>query len=33
VTGLVAKILAKHPGMTVFHLKAILRALAANMVS
>jgi subtilisin len=32
VTGLVARILAKHPGLTVFQLKAILRALAANIV-
>jgi len=32
VSGLVARILAKHPRLTVFHVKAILRALAANMV-
>jgi subtilisin len=32
ITGLVAKILAKHPGLAVFHIKAILRAVAANMV-
>ncbi len=31
ITGLVARILAKHPGLAVFHLKGILRALAANM--
>jgi hypothetical protein len=27
----VAKILAKHPGLAVFHVKAILRAVAANL--
>ncbi len=32
ITGLVARIRAKHPGLAVFHLKGILRALAANMV-
>jgi subtilisin family serine protease len=32
VAGLVAKIRAKHPGLTVFHLKVILRAVAANIV-
>lgn len=32
ITGLVARILAKHPGLAVFHVKAILRAVAANMV-
>ncbi len=32
VSGLAAKILAKHPGLTVFHLKAVLRAVAANVV-
>jgi subtilisin len=31
VTGLIARILAKHPLLTVSHLKVILRALAANM--
>jgi subtilisin family serine protease len=31
VTGLVARILGKHPGLTVFQLKTILRALAANV--
>jgi subtilisin len=31
ITGLVARILAKHPGLAVFHLKAILRAVASNM--
>lgn len=31
ITGIVARILGKHPGLTVFQLKVILRALAANM--
>jgi subtilisin len=31
ITGIVAKILGKHPGLTVFQVKAILRALAANV--
>lgn len=31
ITGLVAKILGKHPGLTIFHVKTILRALAANV--
>jgi subtilisin family serine protease len=31
ITGLVAKILAKHPGLTVFQIKTILRALATNV--
>jgi subtilisin family serine protease len=31
VTGLVTRILGKHPGLTVFQLKTILRAVAANM--
>ena len=31
VTGLVARILGKHPGLTVFQVKTILRALAANV--
>ena len=31
ITGLVAKIRAKHPGLTVPHLKVILRAVAANL--
>jgi subtilisin family serine protease len=31
MTGLVAKILGKHPGLTVFQLKTILRELAANV--
>lgn len=31
ITGLVTKILAKHPGLTVFQLKVILRSLAANV--
>ncbi len=30
ITGLVARILAKHPGLTVFQLKTILYALASN---
>jgi subtilisin family serine protease len=32
IAGLVARVLAKHPGLTVFHLKAVLRAVAANTV-
>jgi len=32
ITGLVARLLGKHPGLTVVHIKAILRALADNMV-
>jgi subtilisin len=31
ITGLVTRIVGKHPGLTVFQLKTILRALAANM--
>jgi subtilisin family serine protease len=31
VTGVVAKILGKHPGLTTFQMKAVLRALAANV--
>ncbi|MDP9372415.1 MAG: S8 family serine peptidase [Chloroflexota bacterium] len=31
LTGIVARILGKHPDLTLFQLKAILRALAANM--
>jgi subtilisin family serine protease len=31
VAGLVARILAKHPGLTVFQVKTVLRAVAANM--
>lgn len=31
ITGIVARILAKHPGLTVFQIKTILRALAANV--
>jgi subtilisin family serine protease len=31
ITGLVAKILAKHPRMTLFQMKTVLRALAANV--
>ena len=32
ITGIVARILEKHPSLTVFQVKAILRALAANVV-
>jgi subtilisin len=31
IAGLVAKILGKHPNLTIFQMKAILRALAANV--
>ena len=31
ITGIVAKILSRHPGLTVFQLKSILRALSANV--
>jgi len=31
ITGMVARILAKHPGLTMFQVKMILRALAANL--
>lgn len=31
ISGLAAKILGKHPGLTVFQLKTVLRALAANV--
>jgi subtilisin family serine protease len=31
ITGLIAKILAKHPDLTIFQMKAVLRALAANV--
>ncbi|CAA9531502.1 MAG: peptidase S8 and S53 subtilisin kexin sedolisin [uncultured Thermomicrobiales bacterium] len=31
ITGIAARILAKHPGLTVFQLKTVLRALAANV--
>jgi subtilisin len=31
ITGIVARILAKHPGMSVFQIKTVLRALAANV--
>jgi len=31
VTGIVARILSKHPGLTLFQVKTILRALSANM--
>jgi len=33
ITGLIARILAKHPGLTVFQMKSILRALAANVAT
>jgi subtilisin family serine protease len=32
ISGLVARILAKHPGVTVSEMKVILRALAANVL-
>jgi len=32
ITGFVARLLAKHPGLSVVHVKAILRALADNVV-
>ncbi len=31
ITGVVAKILGKHPGLTLFQMKTILRSLSANM--
>jgi subtilisin family serine protease len=31
ITGIVARILERHPGLTVFQVKAILRALSANV--
>ena len=31
ITGIAAKILGKHPGLTLFQIKTILRALSANM--
>lgn len=31
ITGIVARILAEHPGLTAFQMKAVLRALAANV--
>jgi subtilisin family serine protease len=31
IAGLVARILSKHPGLTPFQVKSILRALAANV--
>jgi subtilisin family serine protease len=31
ITGLAARILSKHPRMTTFHMKAVLRALSANL--
>ena len=32
ITGLVARLLAKHPGLSVVHVKGILRAVASNIV-
>lgn len=32
MTGIVVRILEKHPSLTVFQLKAVLRALSANVV-
>ena len=31
ITGVVARILGKHPGLTLFQMKTVLRALSANM--
>jgi hypothetical protein len=31
LTGIVARILGKHPGLTLFQMKTVLRALSANM--
>jgi subtilisin family serine protease len=31
ISGIVARMLGKHPGLTPFHVKAVLRALAANV--
>ncbi|HXT36881.1 MAG TPA: S8 family serine peptidase, partial [Chloroflexota bacterium] len=31
ITGLAARILGKHPDLTVFHMQAVLRALSANL--
>jgi subtilisin family serine protease len=31
ITGIVAKILGKHPGLTIFQVKTVLRALSANV--
>jgi len=33
ISGLVARILGKHPGLTLFQMKTVLRALAANVES
>lgn len=33
ITGLVARLLAKHPALTIFQVKTVLRALAANVAS
>ncbi len=32
ITGVAAKILGKHPGLTLFQMKTVLRALSANML-
>ena len=32
ITGIAAKILGKHPGLTLFQMKTVLRALSANML-
>jgi subtilisin len=31
ITGIVANILGKHPGLTLFQMKIVLKALSANM--
>ena len=31
ITGIVAKILGKHPGLTLFQMKIVLKALSVNM--
>jgi subtilisin family serine protease len=31
ITGLIARILGQHPGLTIFQLKSVLRALAGNV--
>jgi hypothetical protein len=32
ITGIAAKILGKHPGLTLFQMKTVLRALSANVL-
>jgi subtilisin family serine protease len=32
ITGIVSRILGKHPNLTLFQMKTVLRALSANMV-